>query len=48
MTGALAVMASYGGSSLPTLVYDLDAANFAAVPTNGITYTWDINGVGLT
>jgi hypothetical protein len=32
MTGAIAVMSSYGGSSLPTLVYDLDAANFASVP----------------
>jgi hypothetical protein len=32
MTGVTALMTSYGGSSLPTLVYDLDAANFASVP----------------
>jgi hypothetical protein len=44
MTGAIAVMAGYGGSSLPTLIYDLDAANFAAVPTNGTT----VNGFTLT
>jgi hypothetical protein len=44
MTGAIAVMASYGGSTLPTLIYDLDAANFSAVPTNGIT----VNGFTLT
>ena len=35
MTGVTALMASYGGSSLPTLIYDLDAANFAALPTVG-------------
>jgi hypothetical protein len=37
MTGVTAVMSSYGGSSLPTLVYDLDAANYSAVPTTGST-----------
>jgi hypothetical protein len=31
MTGISALMASYG-TSLPTLVYDLDAANYSAVP----------------
>lgn len=44
MTGVTALMTSYGGYSLPTLVYDLDAANFAAVPTNGTT----VNGFTLT
>ena len=44
MTGVSALMASYGGSSLPTLIYDLDAANFAAVPANGTT----VNGFTLT
>jgi hypothetical protein len=43
MTGAIAVMAGYGTSD-PALVYDLDAANFAAVPTNGTT----VNGFTLT
>jgi hypothetical protein len=37
MTGALAVMASYGGSKDPVLVLDLDAANYSAVPTNAST-----------
>jgi len=37
MTGVTALMTSYGGSSLPTLVYDLDAANYSAVPTTGST-----------
>jgi hypothetical protein len=51
MTGALAVMASYGGSSLPTLVYDLDAANYSAVPVNGTsdatgTYTLSVANAG--
>ena len=51
MTGALAVMASYGGSSLPTLVYDLDAANYSAVPVNGTsdatgTYTLSVTNAG--
>jgi hypothetical protein len=32
MTGVTALMTSYGGSSLPTLIFDLDAANFASVP----------------
>jgi len=36
MTGVTALMASYG-TSLPTLVYDLDAANYSAVPTTGST-----------
>jgi hypothetical protein len=44
MTGAVAVMASIKASTMPTLVYDLDAANFSAVPTNGIT----VNGFTLT
>jgi hypothetical protein len=35
MTGVTALMTSYGGSSLPTLVYDLDAANFAELPVVG-------------
>ena len=37
MTGAIAVMASYGasGPAPATLVYDLDAANFAALPVVG-------------
>ena len=43
MTGAIAVMAGYGSSD-PALVYDLDAANFAAVPANGTT----VNGFTLT
>lgn len=43
MTGAIAVMAGYGTSD-PTLIYDLDAANFAAVPANGTT----VNGFTLT
>jgi len=38
---------SQGGSSLPTLVYDLDAANYSAVPVNGTsdatgTYTLSV------
>ena len=37
MTGVSALMASYGGTSGPTLVLDLDAANYSAVPTNGST-----------
>jgi hypothetical protein len=37
MTGVTALMTSYGGSTLPTLVYDLDAANYSAVPTTGST-----------
>jgi hypothetical protein len=44
MTGVSAIMASYKASTMPTLVYDLDAANFSAVPTNGIT----VNGFTLT
>jgi len=44
MSGVAGVLASFGGSSLPTLIYDLDAANFAAVPTNGTT----VNGFTLT
>ena len=43
MTGISAVLAGYGTSD-PILVYDLDAANFSAVPTNGIT----VNGFTLT
>ena len=39
MTGAIAVMASYGasGPAPATLVMDLDAANYSAVPTNAST-----------
>jgi hypothetical protein len=38
MTGVSAIMAGYGGgTSTPTLVYDLDAANYSAVPTTGST-----------
>ena len=37
MTGAVAVMASIKASTMPTLVYDLDAANYSAVPTTGST-----------
>ena len=44
MTGAVAVIASIKASTMPTLVYDLDAANFLAVPTNGTT----VNGFTLT
>jgi len=44
MSGVAGVLASFGGSSLPTLIYDLDAANFAAVPTNGTT----VSGFTLT
>jgi hypothetical protein len=36
MTGISAVLAGYGTSD-PILVYDLDAANYAAVPTTGST-----------
>ena len=35
MTGAVAVLASYGATPPPTLVYDLDAANFASLPVVG-------------
>jgi hypothetical protein len=35
MTGIAMINSSFGGAALATLVYDLDAANFAAVPTNG-------------
>ena len=46
MTGVTALMTSYG-TSLPTLVYDLDAANYSAVPVNGTsdatgTYTLSV------
>jgi hypothetical protein len=44
MSGVAGLLASFGGSSLPTLIYDLDAANFAAVPTNGTI----VNGFTLT
>ncbi len=44
MSGVAGVLASFGGSSLPTLIYDLDAANFVAVPTNGTT----VSGFTLT
>lgn len=39
MSGALALasLASWKGASGPTLVMDLDAANYSAVPTNGST-----------
>ena len=42
---------SQGGSSLPTLVYDLDAANYSAVPVNGTsdatgTYTLSVANAG--
>lgn len=38
MTGVSAIMASYGVRELlPTLVLDLDAANYSAVPANGST-----------
>jgi len=51
MTGVTALMTSYGGSSLPTLVYDLDAANYSAVPVNGTsdatgTYTLSVANAG--
>jgi hypothetical protein len=36
MTGVTALMTSYG-TSLPPLIYDLDAANYSAVPTTGST-----------
>ena len=36
MTGALAVMASYGSKD-PNLILDLDAANYSAMPVNGST-----------
>jgi hypothetical protein len=49
MTGALAVLASYGTvvPPGPELVYDLDAANYSAVPVNGTsdatgTYTLSV------
>ena len=35
MTGAVAVMASIKASTMPTLVYDLDAANFSGFPATG-------------
>jgi hypothetical protein len=37
MTGISALMASYGatGPAPATLIYDLDAANFAALPVVG-------------
>jgi hypothetical protein len=44
MSGVAGLLASFGGSSLPTLIYDLDAANFVAVPTNGTI----VNGFTLT
>ena len=47
MSGALALatLGSYKTASfVPSLVYDLDAANYAAVPTNGST----VNGFTLT
>jgi len=44
MAGVAGLLASFGGSSLPTLIYDLDAANFVAVPTNGTI----VNGFTLT
>jgi hypothetical protein len=34
MTGISALMASYGGSSLPTLIYDLDAATYTGLSAN--------------
>jgi hypothetical protein len=51
MTGVTALMTSYGGSSLPTLIYDLDAANYSAVPVNGTsdatgTYTLSVANAG--
>jgi len=51
MTGVSALMTSYGGSSLPTLIYDLDAANYSAVPVNGTsdatgTYTLSVANAG--
>jgi len=50
MTGVTALMTSYG-TSLPTLVYDLDAANYSAVPVNGTsdatgTYTLSVANAG--
>ena len=49
MTGVTALMASYGasGPAPATLVYDLDAANYSAVPVNGTsdatgTYTLSV------
>jgi len=44
MSGTMMLQASYGGAAQATLVYDLDAANFSAVPTDGIT----VNGFTLT
>jgi hypothetical protein len=51
MTGVTALMTSYGGSTLPTLIYDLDAANYSAVPVNGTsdatgTYTLSVANAG--
>jgi hypothetical protein len=37
MTGIMMHSMSHKASSLPTLVYDLDAANYSAVPTTGST-----------
>jgi len=37
MTGVSAIIASYTKKAGPTLVYDLDAANYSAVPTTGST-----------
>jgi hypothetical protein len=50
MTGVTALMTSYG-SPLPTLIYDLDAANYSAVPVNGTsdatgTYTLSVANAG--
>jgi hypothetical protein len=50
MTGVTALMTSYG-ISLPTLIYDLDAANYSAVPVNGTsdatgTYTLSVANAG--
>jgi hypothetical protein len=44
MGGIQGMVMNNRGSSGPTLVYDLDAANFAAVPTNGTI----VNGFTLT
>jgi len=44
MTGVTALMTSYGGSSLPTLVYDLDAATYTGLSAgfNGSSQYFDI------
>jgi hypothetical protein len=52
MTGVSAIMASHRRVAAPTLVYDLDAANYSAVPTTGSTvagtgaYTITVSNAG--